>query len=191
MNEQTLADGGTTKKKVRDYLENLLDEDRKLKDTQQIKSNWQPKKNTLSPKDWAIVQVRAADKATPKLRKEDTSKILEALRKIEANGSLVTLDGTAALDLLEAKVFIEWSTDVDTAVTLMKAYQPRAEDGSPHEEMSSVLAQFLKLAEDHKAALTRAYNENIKINIAKSKVRAQSAQSQAATTQTAGVLQEA
>jgi hypothetical protein len=52
-------------KKVRDYLENLLDEDRKLKDTQQIKSNWQPKKNTLSPKDWAIVQVRAADKATP------------------------------------------------------------------------------------------------------------------------------
>lgn len=188
LNEQTLADGGTTQKKVRDYLENYLDEDRKLKDTEQIKTNWQPKIITLSPKDWAIVQVRAADKATPKLRKDDTSRILEALKKIEANGSLVTLDGKTELDLLEQEVFIEWIKDVDTALLLMKAYQPRGEDGTPHEEMSGVLAQFLKLAEDHKTALSRARDENLKIKVAKANVRPQATASQS---QSASVLQEA
>ena len=197
LNEQTLADGGTTQKKVRDYLENYLDEDRKLKDTEQLKTNWQPKKITLSPRDWAIVQVRAADKATPKLRKEDTSKILEALRKIEANGSLTTLDGTAELDLLEPKVLIEWIKDVDTAMDLMKAYQPRAEDATPHEEMSGLLAQFLKLAQDHKAALIRVRNENLKIDVAKATITKRQAQSQPGAVKASGdleasnVLQEA
>lgn len=188
LNEQTLADGGTTQKKVRDYLENLLDEDRQLKDTEQIKTNWQPKTITLSPRDWAIIQIRAADKATPKLRKEDTSKILEALKKIEANGSLVTLDGKTELDLLEPEVFAEWIKDVDTALLLMKAYQPRGEDGTPHEEMSGVLGQFLKLAEAHKAALIQAQSENLKTKVAKASVRPQATASQS---QSASVLQEA
>jgi hypothetical protein len=188
LNEQTLADGGTTEKKIRQYLETLLDEDRKLKDVEQIKTNWQPKNLALSPRDWAIVQGRAAEKATPKLRKDDTSKILEALKKIDANGSLETLKRDAD-DLLDPAVLDQWGQDVDTAIKLMNAYQPRTEDGSPHEEMAAVLAQFLKLANDHKLALIRAADENRETAVAKAALKQRQAQAQpvAATT---GVAQE-
>jgi hypothetical protein len=190
LNEQTLADGGTTEKKVRDYLENYLDEDRKLKDTEQLKTNWQPKNITLSSRDWAIVQVRAAEKATPKLRKEDTSKIREALKKIEANGSLGLFDGKTELDKMGPEIFIEWIKDVDNALSLMDAYRPSGEDGTPHEDMSVLLAQFVNLAKEHKTALIRARNENLKINLAKANIRSQATGAQA-TGQSAGVLQEA
>lgn len=160
LNEHTLADEGSTEKKVREYLETLLDEDRKLKDVEQIKTNWQPKNLAFAPKDWVIVQLRAAKDATPKLRKDDTSKILDGLKLVEARGPLATLTAKASLGALAPADVDRAVLEVENVAKLMNAYSPKTEDGSPHEEMASVVAQFLKLANDHKLALARIRDEN-------------------------------
>jgi hypothetical protein len=172
LNEQTLSDGGTTEKKVRQYLETLLDEDRKLTDTQQIKTNWQPKDLALGPKDWVIVQVRAARDAKPALRKDDTGTILEAFKKIDARGSLDVIKLQVKNDATEMDVCM---AEVETVVTLLNAYQPRTEDGSPHDEMAAVVAQFLKLADDQRLALARIRDEiTAEAKAAKAKARSKS-----------------
>jgi hypothetical protein len=97
--------------------------------------------------------------ANPKLRKDDTGTILEGLKKIEANGSVEKLKGKDQ-DLLPPDDLDRWSQDAGAVIKLMNAYQPKTEDAAPHEEMSAVLAQFVKLATDHQIALNRVRDEN-------------------------------
>jgi hypothetical protein len=162
LNENTLSDDGSTEKKVRQYLETLLDEDRKLMDVEKINTNWAPKNFALTPKDWVVVQLRGEREATPKLRKDDTSKILEALKKIEAPPTLETYRARVPLGGLNAVEIEQRLKEVEEVAKLISTYQPRTEDGSSHEEMAGVLAQFLKLANDRKVAMVLLRDEALK-----------------------------
>jgi hypothetical protein len=152
LNEQTLADGGTTEKNVRQYLETLLDEDRSLMDPEKLQTDWQPKPLTLTAKDWVIVQGRATKVATPKLRANDTSSVIDALKKTDAHDLPGLNARIGTIDPGDLSRFAQETQDVVDALT---RYQPKTDDGDVHEEMSGVLALFLKLANDHKLELAR------------------------------------
>src|SRR5262249_34007298 len=103
LNEHTMADEGTTEKKVRQYLETLLDEDRKLMDTEKLKTNWQPRDLGLTPNSWVIVVGRATREATPRLKAGGTDKVLDALKKVSAQGKLAELEAKARGTALTAE----------------------------------------------------------------------------------------
>lgn len=160
LDENTLAVSGT-ERKVREYLETLLDEDRKLTDAAKVQADWMPGSFALTSASWYAVTSRACREAVPALRRGGDGAVLAALKKVEAQ-PLKALQaaaerGSADRDVVEACI--------DQATTLKAAlagYAPKASDGSDHDEMSGVVDRFAALATEHLAALRALATRNLR-----------------------------
>ncbi|HND52989.1 MAG TPA: hypothetical protein PLV92_11350, partial [Pirellulaceae bacterium] len=160
LNENTLADGGTTEKKVREYLETQLDEDRKFMDTEQIKTNWQPKDMQLTAMSWLSATTRGARDASPKLRPDKTPAIVDALKKIKEHADLKTLASDAATGDIDPLTLEAYLQDVDRLIKALQGYKPITTDNEPHVEMQAVITQYIQLANTRKLELSKLSDEN-------------------------------
>jgi hypothetical protein len=152
LNEQTLAVSGT-EKKVRQYLETLLNEDRRMVDSSKINTNWAPETYTLCTKDWFVITSRAQRDAVPKLRAGDEKGVLQALKMTDKH-QLKKLESDARKCEVSFADLNRCLKEVNELCQALDAYQPKnAEDGAEHVEMSSITDEFLKYAAEHKAKL--------------------------------------
>jgi hypothetical protein len=147
LDEKTLASGGS-EKKVREYMETLLYEDRKLLSPSMLRVDWAPEKVELKGKDWATVTIRAARDATPLLKKTDEDKILGLLRKTDSHNveDLIAREKTKTLELKEIDARVK---EAEALFDGYRSYRPVAADGSTQMDMMSLAAQFQSLAQEH------------------------------------------
>jgi hypothetical protein len=163
LNEQTLAVSGT-QEKVREYLETTLYEDRKLIDSEELKATWVPNKLALNAGDWFVVTSRAARDAAPKLRKGDEKAVFEGLKKVEKH-DLKKLAADADKGAIEPRVLARTTKEANTVRAALRKYAPVTIDGSPHDEMSSVADEFLRLIAEHIRELDKIESKNMGVQI--------------------------
>ena len=158
LNEQTLAAGGS-EAKVRQYLETLLNEDRQMVDPDKLKTDWAPAKITLTVQDWFVTTSRASKQATPKLRLGAEKVVLEALKKTSKHNveRWLEIAEIGAFDPSETKAF---GDEAKALCDALNAYNPVADDGTFHGEMSCLADEFLKLAAAHRAKIEHIIDVN-------------------------------
>ncbi|MCA8977183.1 MAG: hypothetical protein KDC98_20850, partial [Planctomycetes bacterium] len=161
LNEQTLAHDGSTEKKVREYLETLLNDDRKLLDFEQIDTRWQPKPIELTTRCWILTVSRAQRNATPKLGKHGTDAVLAAVKAVDVQ-DMGVLGAAAALGTMDAAAVTRHRRELSDLARALGSYQPRTEDGSAHVEMASIVDQFIALVGTRNRMLDRLQAENDK-----------------------------
>lgn len=158
LNEVTLAVSGT-QSKVRQYLELVLDEDRKLVDKSKIETEWMPRSFAFNVKDWFVITTRAAREAVPALRKGDDGTVLSAMKKI-ADHDLKKLEEQLTAGTLDNKTVDDYILQARAAHKALDSYTPKAADGSVHDEMSAIADDFISKASEHIDALNRIWDRN-------------------------------
>jgi hypothetical protein len=168
LNERTLATDTATQKSIREYLETLLPEDRQLKDDEKLGGDWVPSTIELTRKWWVNAKNRAATKALPKLRPDDTSGVENALRDIQSDydklGKLLKAEslpdklrlGLATIDHAEI------TSAIDHANALLDAlnkFTPYDEKGASHDEMEGLLLKVVQAADTRRLDFTRLLGE--------------------------------
>jgi len=158
LNEQTLAVSGS-EKKVREYLETLLNEDRVMVDPDKLKTDWALTKVTLTVQDWFVSTSRASKLATPKLRLGGEKVVLEALKKASKHQpeKWMEIAEIGAFDPSETKRITE---EAKALCDALNSYDPVADDGTFHGEMSCIADEFLKLAAAHRAKIEKLDDVN-------------------------------
>jgi hypothetical protein len=168
VNEETLATGAS-EKDLRNYLGELLDEDRKMDDvsnigTVSIDLKWAPKDRELTLTSFFTVVSRAQRDATPQLRPGDEKAVLAAL-KLSHKDLVKDLETKAPLGEIDAQVA---DAAVKNAEALWKAfndYLPKnLSDNGPHLEMGEIAEEFLKLAKKHRDKIREIALVNATVN---------------------------
>lgn len=158
LNEVTLAVSGT-QSKVRQYLELVLDEDRKLVDKSKIETEWMPSSFAFNVKDWFVITTRAAREAVPALRKGDDGTVLAAMKRI-TDHDLKKLEEQLTGGTLDNKTVDDYILQARAAHNALGSYTPKAADGSVHDEMSAIADDFISKASDHIDALKSIWDRN-------------------------------
>ena len=151
--EKTIA-AGANEDKVRDYLAELLNEDRTVLTTGVVTLDWLPQNYTLSAVDFFKIANRASKDATPKLKKAGEDAVRSALEPL-AKHNLIKLKNDARageLDPTELKTLIGEAT---RAKDVLSNYKPLTEDNSVQEDMADVQAQFMTMASSHLRELSQ------------------------------------
>ena len=151
LNEQTLAVSGT-EEKVRQYLATLLSEDRSMVDTTRLGADWMPREVKLDLRSWSAATLRARREAVPLLGVGGERDILVALKPFEKiDWSELEEDvQSGKVSDVQARRLLEQAAHL---TRLLREYEPKAEDGSSHEEMANLAARFLKLAVEQERRL--------------------------------------
>ena len=153
LNEQTLMASGS-EGKVRRYLETLLAEDRTLLDPELVSPKWIPATLELSTASWAVTVQRGVEMARPALRRSSEAQILAVIKRIDVKPA-VALEKRALAGEIEPDEMAAVLADAARLVRLLQAYQPVSSDGTEHDEMFNVGANFLKLASQHDREVRR------------------------------------
>ena len=165
LNEQSLevSGGNDGERKVREYLEALLDEDRQIRNEGMIDVAWLPPSMTLCAKDWFLVTKRASRDASPKLRLGGEAAIMEGLKRIDQHDRTLlvkfTPDTLLAANLTPEQLLAKRGAMAQDAGDLYKAldkFDPKTSDGSEHEEMQNVTSQYLKLSKVYLTEIANA-----------------------------------
>lgn len=151
LNEQTLAVSGT-EKKVRKYLETLLNEDRVMLDPSKIKVNWAPENYELTAQDWFIVTSRAQTIAPTKLRPGPEKTVLECLKFTDKH-QVPTIQQRLNSGVLLPEDLEQFKTECQELKVALDIYSPLTVDGAKHEEMDTITAKFILLANAHEGKL--------------------------------------
>ncbi len=164
INEQTLAhhqgDSGTEKKIVQ-HLETLLSEDRQLKDSEKIKSNWYPTSIELTRESWLTSKNRAMKKASPPLKDANTGAIESALRLVQGQTNIETL--RAKLDETPALTLNANLKQVENLIKELGKFTPRTEDMTPHAEMSVLIERYTARARQLRLEIAQLRDEKLEI----------------------------
>jgi hypothetical protein len=146
--EQTIA-SGASEKQLREYLTELLDEDRQLTKATDINVDWAPASYDLTVKSFFVVVSRAQRDASPKLRPGDEREVLEALKVVEKHkiDSLTTVARVGELDDSQTD---RLEQEAETLCVALNEYAPVATDGSTHIEMSNIADTYVKFAAQHR-----------------------------------------
>lgn len=158
LNEQTLAVSGS-EAKVRDYLESLLHEDRKMVDPDKLKTDWSLTKITLTVQDWFVTTSRASKDATPKLRLGSEKVVLEAIKKTSKHQVEKWME-IAVIGSFDPTETTRIVAEAKALCDALNAYNPVADDGTFHGEMSCIADEFLKLAAAHKVKIEKLEDVN-------------------------------
>ena len=140
---QTLADEGTDKDKVIDYLETLLNEDLQFKDTGKLKIEWAPNPLKLSFAGWFTLKRRAKE-AVPPLSDDASVDIDAAFKDLDKFGTLESW--YAHYTEWEPAKFDERALSAQQLEKALKAWKPMTRDRLPHDEMASMVEQLAALA---------------------------------------------
>jgi len=151
INEQTIA-AGATEKKVRDYLTELLDEDRQFTDPAKINVDWAPSDHQLSVKSFFVVVSRGQREAVPKLRPGDEKAVVEALKATDRH-KIEELTKTAQAGEILPDDAVTLEKEAEALWAALNAYTPTSTDGGTHIEMSNIADAYLKLATDHRTKI--------------------------------------
>lgn len=142
---QTLADDGSTKDKMIEYLETRLSEDLQFKDADKIKINWMPDPLQLGFVGWFTLKKRGL-KAVPALRDDATAEIDAALKKLDLRPPIHQL--LAGKVVLQATEITAYQTEAKAARDLLDKHKPAAQDGSAHGDMLAACKKMAGLADD-------------------------------------------
>lgn len=148
----TMAEEGSDKDKVIDYLETLLNEDLQFKDGAKVNFDWAPSPLDLSYAGWFTLKQRAAKAPTP-LLDEPTKEIDEALKKLSLQPKLHSIQAHAKDHLAN---FAEYKTQTQKAKEVLLAYKPKGKDTQPHGEMAELCKRMADLAAQRYAELEEA-----------------------------------
>ena len=149
INEEALAVAGDkAEEKVRSYLLELLDEDRKLDDPSKINVEWAPKDYPLTVAGFFKCVSRGEREAVPKVRPGDAQRVIDALKPVEKQ-KLDELTKAAEIGDIDPKVAAQLELEAETLKTALNDYRPVAPDGSPHTEMGNIGDTYLKAASNH------------------------------------------
>ena len=153
LDEQTLMVSGS-EAKVRKYLETLLSEDRTLLDPDLISPKWIPKPLKLNSESWTVAVHRAFNSAEPRLKQTVERNVLECFKIIDQQdmSSLADRSRTGAVETTEME---RHRADAAALTAALRNYRPVTHDGTEHDEMVSVVANFMKMSADHAAEVTR------------------------------------
>lgn len=158
LDEGTLAASGT-ERKVREYLETLLDEDRKLLDATKLQADWVPRSLGLTAASWCTVTARACREAVPALQKGGDVAVLAALKKVGARDPKVLEQAVERRDADRA--LADGIDEVRELQSALSGYTPKSSDGSDHEEMAGVVDRFAALAAERLAMLRQLAQKNM------------------------------
>ena len=157
VNEETLATGAS-EKDLRNYLGELLDEDRKMDDvsnigTVSIDVKWAPKSRELTLTSFFTIVSRAQRDATPQLRPGDEKGVLAAL-KLSHKDLVKDLELKAPLGEIDTKDAAAAVKNAEDLWNALNNYAPKnVSDNGPHVEMGAIAEEFLKLAKKHRDKL--------------------------------------
>lgn len=144
LDEQTLAAGGT-EKKVLQYLQTLLADDRELMDPTLLKVNWAPEDIALKGIDWCKILRRAERDAVPELRAGQGSEVLRALSKTDQH-DLDALAQQKKDGTLDATLVDRYDSETKDVVKALKQFKPQTKDGGVHTDVALLVTQFQQLA---------------------------------------------
>lgn len=147
INAQTIA-AGATGDQVKEYLTELLNEDRQLDDVGEVNFDWMPANFDLNAKDFFIVTNRASKLATPKLALAGEKTVIDALKALDKHDPKA-LQADAERGSLDPTVIDVQVDQAELVCATMRDYVPKTADGTMHEDMSNVLAGFMDQASKH------------------------------------------
>jgi hypothetical protein len=155
---KTLANEGTSARKVVEYLEAVYREDPVLLRAVPVPLEWYPGKVELTLASWSKFQLAATTKAKPKVAKADFSKItalMGAYQKALAQMPDILDDDlepdVAVHDVVVIRLIATRASDLELALSKQS---PMDENGKPHLEMAGY---FDSLAAQAEIARRRAY----------------------------------
>lgn len=146
----TMADEGSDKDKVIEYLETLLNEDLQFKDGAKVNFDWAPSPLELSYAGWFTLKQRAAKAPTP-LLDEPTKEIDEALKKLSLQPKLHSIQAHAK-DYSKTTL-ATYLLETDQVRKQLLAYKPKGQDTQPHGEMAELCRRMADLAARRHAEL--------------------------------------
>ena len=158
ISEKTIA-AGATEDKVRDFLGELLNEDRVVLTTGLVALDWLPQSYALSAVDFFKIANRASRDAVPKLKKAGEDKVCAALKPL-AKHDLIQMRKDARAGVLDPTELETRTKEAEEAKKALQVYRPIDETNSTQEDMADVQTQFLTMAGAHIRELERLAEES-------------------------------
>jgi len=143
VNAQTLADEGTDKDKIIQYLETLLNEDLQFKDEAKLNLDWVPQPLQLTYAGWFTLTARAKQ-ANPPLADVPATAVESAIKVLDSFPPLHTV--LAHPDRYSEEALRKQQDALKRVQEVLDEHNPRAADTSVHAGMQQVCRRLAGMA---------------------------------------------